>query len=77
MAQFEPVAGADEPISVDTLVVGGGIAGMTTAIESAEVGKQVVLVEKLPSLGGRVAAQQVRARPRLQPQRPSTVHLDL
>ena len=56
MAQFEPVAGTDEPIKADTLVVGGGIAGMTTAIESAEVGKQVVLVEKLPSLGGRVAA---------------------
>ena len=56
MAQFEPVAGADEPIKADTLVVGGGVAGVTTAIESAEVGKQVVLVEKLPSIGGRVAA---------------------
>jgi quinone-modifying oxidoreductase subunit QmoA len=56
MAQFEPVAGTDEPIKADTLVVGGGIAGMTTAIESAEVGKQVVLVEQLPSIGGRVAA---------------------
>jgi quinone-modifying oxidoreductase, subunit QmoA len=37
------------------LVIGGGIAGMTTAIEAAEAGCKVVLVEKLPYLGGRVA----------------------
>jgi quinone-modifying oxidoreductase subunit QmoA len=37
------------------LVVGGGIAGMTTAIEAAEVGHEVILVEKRPYLGGRVA----------------------
>jgi quinone-modifying oxidoreductase subunit QmoA len=37
------------------LVVGGGIAGMTTAIEAAEVGHDVILVEKRPYLGGRVA----------------------
>ena len=37
------------------LVVGGGISGMTAAIEAAECGKDVVLVEKSPSLGGRVA----------------------
>lgn len=37
------------------LVVGGGIAGMTCAIEAAEAGRQVVLVEKSASLGGRVA----------------------
>jgi quinone-modifying oxidoreductase, subunit QmoA len=36
------------------LVVGGGISGMTAALEAAECGKQVVLVEKNPSLGGRV-----------------------
>ncbi len=36
------------------LVLGGGIAGMTTAIESAEAGCDVVLVEKAPYLGGRV-----------------------
>ncbi|TCJ15363.1 CoB--CoM heterodisulfide reductase iron-sulfur subunit A family protein [Parasulfuritortus cantonensis] len=35
------------------LVVGGGIAGMTAALEAAETGKQVVLVEKNPYLGGR------------------------
>ena len=37
------------------LVVGGGISGMTAALEAAETGKQVVLVEKRPYLGGRVS----------------------
>jgi quinone-modifying oxidoreductase, subunit QmoA len=37
------------------LVVGGGISGMTAALEAAECGKQVILVEKTPSLGGRTA----------------------
>lgn len=37
------------------LVVGGGISGMTTAIEAAEVGREVYLVETNPYLGGRVA----------------------
>lgn len=36
------------------LVVGGGISGMTAALEAAETGKKVVLVEKRPFLGGRV-----------------------
>jgi quinone-modifying oxidoreductase subunit QmoA len=37
------------------LVVGGGISGITAAIEASETGCQVVLVEKEPFLGGRVA----------------------
>ncbi len=37
------------------LVVGGGISGLTAALEAAETGKRVVLVEKRPYLGGRVA----------------------
>jgi heterodisulfide reductase subunit A-like polyferredoxin len=37
------------------LVVGGGIAGITAAVEAAEVGHEVILVEKRPYLGGRVA----------------------
>ncbi|MBW2678099.1 MAG: CoB--CoM heterodisulfide reductase iron-sulfur subunit A family protein, partial [Deltaproteobacteria bacterium] len=37
------------------LVVGGGISGLTTALEAAEVGYEVFLVEKNPYLGGRVA----------------------
>ena len=37
------------------LVIGGGISGMTTALEAAECGKQVILIEKNPALGGRVS----------------------
>jgi quinone-modifying oxidoreductase subunit QmoA len=37
------------------LVVGGGISGMTAALEAAECGKDVVLLEKNPVLGGRVS----------------------
>ena len=37
------------------LVVGGGISGLTSAIEAAEIGYEVFLIEKEASLGGRVA----------------------
>ncbi|MDE5833867.1 MAG: FAD-dependent oxidoreductase [Desulfovibrio sp.] len=37
------------------LVVGGGLTGLTAAIEAAELGHEVYLVEKNPWLGGRVA----------------------
>jgi len=37
------------------LVVGAGISGVTAAIEAAERGKQVILIERNPSLGGRVS----------------------
>lgn len=43
------------PISGSIMVVGGGISGLTTALEAAEVGYEVFLVEKNPYLGGRVA----------------------
>ena len=53
MASTELDAGA---LAADVCVVGGGIAGMTAAIEAAEVGRDVVIIEKLPYLGGRVAS---------------------
>jgi quinone-modifying oxidoreductase subunit QmoA len=37
------------------VVVGGGVSGMTAALEAAECGKQVVLLEKSATLGGRTA----------------------
>ena len=48
------------------LVVGGGIAGITAALEAAEAGMSVFLVEKSPYLGGRVA-QLARYFPKLCP----------
>jgi len=52
-----PYAPRDEIMNGDTkpiLVIGGGISGMTAALEAAELGYGVVLVEKEPFLGGRV-----------------------
>lgn len=48
------------------LVVGGGISGITAAVESAEVGYRVTLLERQPYLGGRVA-QNNRYFPKLCP----------
>lgn len=45
---------AKGPKSQTIVVVGGGIAGVSAALEAAEVGHDVVLLEKGPSLGGRV-----------------------
>jgi len=36
------------------LVVGGGFSGLTAAVEAAEAGSSVIIVEKNPYLGGRV-----------------------
>lgn len=36
------------------LVVGAGIAGITAALEAAEAGREVLLVEREPAVGGRV-----------------------
>ena len=43
-----------EPFRVDTLVVGGGIAGMQAALDLADQGFQVALVEREPSIGGKM-----------------------
>lgn len=43
------------PSGGSILVVGGGISGLTTTLEAAEVGYEVFLIEKNPYLGGRVS----------------------
>jgi quinone-modifying oxidoreductase subunit QmoA len=45
----------DQAAGRTILVVGGGISGLTAAVEAAEVGHTVLLVEKEPQLGGRVS----------------------
>ncbi len=47
----------EEQISVidAALVIGGGVAGMQAALDLAEAGHQVYLVEKKPSIGGIMA----------------------
>jgi quinone-modifying oxidoreductase subunit QmoB len=47
-----PEPGILENLSSTILVIGGGITGMTAALEAAKAGYQVVLVEKEPQLGG-------------------------
>ncbi|MCG6982149.1 MAG: FAD-dependent oxidoreductase [Deltaproteobacteria bacterium] len=37
------------------MVIGGGIAGIQTSLDLAEMGIQVHLVEKLPCIGGKMA----------------------
>ena len=43
------------PVTRRALVIGGGVAGIEAALELAEQGHQVTLVEKEPSIGGIMA----------------------
>ncbi len=43
---------AEHELSTDVLVVGAGSAGLTAAVQSAELGKKVILLEKNPFIGG-------------------------
>ncbi len=42
-------------MSKDIMVIGGGIAGIQASLDLAEMGIQVHMVERLPSIGGRMA----------------------
>jgi len=44
----------EEPVDRTILVVGGGVTGMTAALDAAAAGYDVVLVEKTSALGGRM-----------------------
>lgn len=43
------------PLTKKTLVIGGGVAGIQAALDLADSGFEVVLVEKRPSIGGMMA----------------------
>ncbi|MGB8251580.1 MAG: CoB--CoM heterodisulfide reductase iron-sulfur subunit A family protein [Anaerolineaceae bacterium] len=51
----EPLEPLHVPINSNTLVVGGGIAGIQAALEIADGGSHVYLVEREPSIGGHMA----------------------
>ncbi|HYM84928.1 MAG TPA: CoB--CoM heterodisulfide reductase iron-sulfur subunit A family protein [Candidatus Dormibacteraeota bacterium] len=51
----EPLEPLRVPIHPATLIVGGGIAGITAALEIADAGFPVHLVERSPSIGGHMA----------------------
>ena len=39
----------------DVLVIGGGIAGIQASLDLAEMGYTVHMVERLPSIGGKMS----------------------
>lgn len=53
---LEPQLESEVPVTRAALVIGGGVAGIQSALDLADAGHQVYLVEKEPSIGGVMAA---------------------
>ncbi len=51
----QPLDPVEVPVTKRALVVGGGVAGVRAALDMANAGQEVVLVEREPSLGGNMA----------------------
>ena len=49
-----PLIAGEIPVTKRALVIGGGIAGIQTALDIAEAGFEVDLVEKEPTIGGKM-----------------------
>jgi len=52
---LEPIEKLEFPALKSALIIGGGIAGMQTAVDLADLGFEVNLIEKAPFLGGLAA----------------------
>ncbi len=52
---LQPLTSRFIDVSPDVMVLGGGIAGIQAALEMAETGKKVYLVERSPTIGGHMA----------------------
>ncbi|MBE6983565.1 MAG: CoB--CoM heterodisulfide reductase iron-sulfur subunit A family protein [Ruminococcaceae bacterium] len=50
-----PLQAGESTVTKRALVIGGGIAGIQTAIDIADAGYKVDIVEKTPSIGGRMS----------------------
>ena len=55
VALLEPAIESEVPITKSALIIGGGVAGIQAALDLADTGYKVYLVEKKPSIGGRMA----------------------
>jgi heterodisulfide reductase subunit A len=64
-ALLEPLEEREVEVTPTALVIGGGIAGLEAALDIAEAGYRCYLVERQPSLGGRMA-QLNRTFPRME-----------
>jgi heterodisulfide reductase subunit A len=53
---LEPLQTLEVPVTNKALVIGGGIAGMNAALDLAEMGFKVYMLEKGQSIGGHMAA---------------------
>ena len=51
----EPLFTKEIPLTKKAMVIGGGVAGIRAALDIAEAGYKVTLVERTPSIGGRMA----------------------
>lgn len=49
-----PLTAGESPVTKRALVIGGGIAGIQTALDIAEAGYDVDIVEKKPTIGGKM-----------------------
>lgn len=52
---LEELFDREEELNDATLIIGGGIAGIQAALDIADAGKKVYLVEREPSIGGHMA----------------------
>ena len=50
-----PLTPGESPVTKRALVIGGGIAGIQTALDIADAGFPVDIVEKKPTIGGKMA----------------------
>ena len=50
-----PLTAGESPVIKRALVIGGGIAGIQTALDIADAGFEVDIVEKKPTIGGKMA----------------------
>ncbi len=50
-----PLQAGESPVTKRALVIGGGIAGIQTALDIADAGFEVDIVEKQPTIGGKMA----------------------